>query len=201
MVAGAGVRIDAESFADDSFSIFLQLEQLRFHAALFVQRAFALRDDDLRAFFFCRERFLQGVAHHHQVVGARDCPHPFDTDSTNRVGNRELRCANGVRGLRGKDVLTARGGGVAVVYYDQDVVTLIENGVAHTACQTVVPEPAIAHKTDRALAGFLRVQRSGAGPTETVAHRRRANIERRKDREEVAPDVASNVVWTQFTLD
>ena len=101
---------------------------------------------------------------------------------------------------RGGDVLAAGRGRIAVVDDDQDVVALVEHGVADAAGQPVMPEAAVAHHRDGALAG-LHVERRGAGGAEAVAHRGGADVERREDREQVAADVGADVMRAEFALD
>jgi hypothetical protein len=81
-----------------------------------------------------------------------------------------------------------------------DLVALVEDGVADAAGQAVVPEPAVAHDRDAAPVGVLRVQRGGAGRPEAISHRRRAEIERRVDGEQMAADVGADVVFTGLPL-
>ena len=51
------------------------------------------------------------------------------------------------------------------------------------------------------LLGFFGVERGGACPAEPVAHGGGADIERRQDREQMAADVAADVVRPELALD
>ena len=51
-----------------------------------------------------------------------------------------------------ENVLAAGGGGVGVVHHHQQAVVPVEDRVADTAGEAVVPEAAIAHDADGALA-------------------------------------------------
>ncbi len=84
--------------------------------------------------------------------------------------------------------------GVTVVDNDQDVVALVEDSVADATGEAVVPETAVAHEADGALAGFFRVESGGAGPTEAVSHRGSTDVERRQRGKQMAADVAGHVV-------
>ena len=70
--------------------------------------------------------------------------------------------ARGVSGLGRQDVLSAGGRGVAVVDDDRQVVGAVEHRVGDAAGQPVVPEAAVAHDADRALAAGA-VERRGTG--------------------------------------
>src|SRR5262245_62383527 len=96
--------------------------------------------------------------------------------------------------------LSAGGGRVAVVHHDQHVVALVEDGVADARGKPVVPEPAVADQRDGALVARA-VERGGARRAEAVSHGGVAEIERRQDREQVAADVATDVMWTKLALD
>ena len=69
-----------------------------------------------------------------------------------------------------------------------------------TPIEPVVPEAAVAHHRDRALAA-VGVERGGAGAAEAVAHGGVADVERRQDREQVAADVAAHVMRAELALD
>ena len=146
------------------------------------------------------QRLLQRVAHQRHVVGVVDGPRPGDADAAHRGLDRVLGVARRARMERGGDVLPAGRGRIAVVDDDQDVVALVEHRVADAAGQAVMPEAAVAHHRDGALAG-LDVQRRSACGAKAVAHGRRADIERREDREQVAADIGADVMLSQFALD
>src|SRR6202011_3032170 len=110
------------------------------------------------------------------------------------IRNRQLGRANRIAGRRGQNILPARGRGVTVVDHNQNVVALVEHGIANTTGQSVVPETAVTHEADGALRGFLGVESGGARPSQTVAHGRSADVERRQDRKEVTTDVAAYVM-------
>ncbi|MCY1226862.1 hypothetical protein D9M72_391120 [compost metagenome] len=101
---------------------------------------------------------------------------------------------------RGQDVLPTGGGRVAVVDHDGQVVALVEHRVGDAAGQAVVPEAAVAHHGDGALAAG-RVQGRGAGAAQAVAHGGVAQVERRQDREQVAADVGAHMVLADLALD
>src|SRR5690606_29313577 len=104
-----------------------------------------------------------------------------------------------IGGAGRQNVLPARGGGVEVVDDDDDAVVLVEDGVAYAGCQAVVPEAAVAHDGDGAL-GRRHVEGRGAGGAQAVAHGRGAQVEGRQNREQMAADVAGDVVFAQFFL-
>ncbi len=56
-------------------------------------------------------------------------------------------------------LLATGGGGIIVIHHDQQVVGLVEHGIADTAGEPVVPEPAVAHDPDGPAISVLRVQR------------------------------------------
>ncbi len=181
MIAGAGVRVDAEPFADHALPFFGHFRHQRLYAALFVEGAFALRDDHLWAALFGGECFDEGVAHFGDVVSARDRAHPFHAYAAHGVRDREFRLSNRIaRGGR-QNILAAGCGCVAVVDDDEQAIALIEDRVADAAGEPVVPETAVAHEADGALVGFFGVERSGACPAESVTHCGGADIERRQD--------------------
>ena len=72
MIAGAGVGIDAEALAHHALAAVGGLAPQRADAALLVQHAFGLRDDDLRALLLGGQRLAQRVAHQRDVVGVGD---------------------------------------------------------------------------------------------------------------------------------
>ena len=89
MVACAGVVIDAEPVAHDALAVFLALFSKGLYAALLVQHAFRLGDDDLRAAFSRWSALPQGVAHLRDVIGARrSCETHFHADATDRPLDR-----------------------------------------------------------------------------------------------------------------
>src|SRR5262249_54566086 len=70
--------------------------------------------------------------------------------------------------------------------------------ISDAAGQAVMPEASVAHHADRALVGLAGVECGSARPAETIAHRRRAQIEWREDRKKMAPDVAAHMMRAQF---
>ena len=94
---------------------------------------------------------------------------------------------------RGHDVLPAGRGRIEIVDDHDDAVVLVVDGVADAGGQAVVPEAAVAHDRDRLLVG-LDVEGRGRRRSEAVAHRSAADIERRQDREQMAADVAGDVM-------
>src|ERR1700723_4491066 len=63
MIAGAGIGINAEPFANHPLPFLGHFGHERLDAALFVEGALALRDDHFWPAFFCGESFDEGVAH------------------------------------------------------------------------------------------------------------------------------------------
>src|ERR1700749_167729 len=72
MIAGAGIGINAEPFANHALPFLGHICHQRLYAALFVESAFALRDDHFGTTLFCGECFDEGVAHFRNVVSACD---------------------------------------------------------------------------------------------------------------------------------
>ena len=62
-----------------------------------------------------------------------------------------------------------------------------------------MPEAAVADHRDRPLVGF-DIEGGGRGRAEPVAHRGRADIERRQRREQVAADIGGDVVFAELLL-
>src|SRR5690606_24835992 len=140
------------------------------------------------------------AAHALDVVGAPDRPDPLDADAAHRVLDLVSGTAGAVLGARRRNVLAAGRRGVVVLDHDGDVVALVEHGIGDAAGEPVVPETAVAHDADRALASG-HVQRAGRGRAEAVAHRRVPDVERRPDREQVAADVGADVVLAELALE
>src|SRR6187401_1636479 len=93
---------------------------------------------------------------------------------------------------RRKNVLAASRRRVVIVDDENDAVLLVEDGIADGTRQAIVPEATIAHYRDRPLAGF-DIEGRVRGRPQAIAHGRRANIERRHDREEVATDISADM--------
>ena len=146
------------------------------------------------------QRLLQRVLHLRHAVGARDGLDPLHAHAAHGALDRMLRRADRVLGPRGQDVLPAGGRGVAVVHDQQHVVGAVEHRVAHAAGEPVVPEAAVAHDADGALAGLGGVERRGTGPAQAVAHGRGADVEGRQDREQVTADVAADVMRSELAF-
>src|SRR5262249_24825749 len=150
VVAGAGVGIDAETFAHHALAAFQTFAHERPHAALLVEHAFGLGDDDLGAFDRRGKRLLERSAHLADVIGARDGAHPIDAAAAHGLLDRVFGRAHAVVGGGGRHILSAGGRRVAVVDHDQDVVALVEDGVADARGESVVPEAAVADERDGA---------------------------------------------------
>jgi hypothetical protein len=198
MVAGAGVRIDAEPFAHDALAVLDRLGHQRLDAALAVELAFRLRDQHLGPLFGRHQRIADRIAHPCDVIGARHRPGPADADAAHRLFDRVVGLAVRRLGARGQDVLPARRRGITVVDDDRQIVVLVEDGIADAGGQAVMPEPAIAHDGNRTL--VTRFERRRAGGAQPIAHRGVADVERRQDREQVAADVGRDVERAQFLL-
>ena len=141
MVAGAGVGIDPEALADDALAGFHRLRRQRALAALAVQHAFGLGDDDLRTFRRRRQRLLQRFARLGDVVGVAQRAHPADADAAHRLLDRVLGRADVVVRRRGEEVLAAGGGRVAVVDDDVYVVAAVEDGIADQDTRPLCQKP------------------------------------------------------------
>src|SRR5690606_24472190 len=148
-----------------------RLAHQRTLAPLAVQHALGLSDQHLRSLLRRGQRLLQRAAHALDVVGAPDRPDPLDADAAHRVLDLVSGTAGAVLGARRRNVLAAGRRGVVVLDHDGDVVALVEHGIGDAAGEPVVPETAVAHDADRALASG-HVQRAGRGRAEAVAHRR-----------------------------
>src|SRR6266700_6544060 len=81
-----------------------------------------------------------------------------------------------------------------------DIVRFVEHRVTDRGGQAIVPESAIAEERDRALVG-LGVERRGSRTAEAVAHRGRADVERRQDREQVTADIAAHMMGAELAFD
>ena len=99
VIAGAGLRVDAEAFADDALALLHAPGDERLLAPRPIQRALALGDDDLGALVSRGEGFLEQVAHLVYLEGIRHGPGPLDPDATNRLFDGVLRRAQRIRGL------------------------------------------------------------------------------------------------------
>ena len=196
VVAGAGVGVDAEALAHDALAGGDRLAHQRLLAALLVEHALATarsapsgpsRSSSAppSARRACRRR---------RRCGASCCTHFTPTPRTAcSIAWPVLRV--GFVRVRRQDVLAAGRRGVVVVDDDRQVVAAVEDRVGDAAGQAVVPEAAVAHHRDRALASPpAALSADGAGGAEAVAHRRVAEVERRQDREQVAADVGADVV-------
>jgi hypothetical protein len=86
-----------------------------------------------------------------------------------------------------------------VVDDQHDAVALVEDGIADARRQTVVPEAAVAHDRNGALAG-LDIERRGGGRPKTITHRRRADVEWRHDREQVAADIRRDMMRSHLAF-
>ena len=80
MISGAGIRIDAEPFMNDALAGLDRFADLGPLAPLLVQHAFGLGDDDFGTWRGGCQRFLQGLAHLGDVIGASERPDPIDPD-------------------------------------------------------------------------------------------------------------------------
>ena len=103
------------------------------------------------------------------------------------VGARRIERA------RGRDVLAAGRRRVEIVDDHDHAVLLVVDGVGDAGGQPVVPEAAVANHRDRLLAGF-DVERGGRRRAQPVAHGRRADVEWRQAGEQMAADVAGDLV-------
>src|SRR6202020_8441 len=123
-----------------------------------------------------------------------------DAYAAHCVGDRELCGANGIaRGGR-QNVLPTGRGCVAVVEHHQHALIPVKHSVSHPAGQPVVPEASIAHDADRPLIAFARVESRSPSPSQTISHGCGTKIEGRKDRKQMAADIAAHVMWAQFSL-
>src|SRR5262249_23951506 len=130
VVDGAGVRIDAKALAHHALAAFHSFAHEPPPAALLVEHAFGLGGDYPGAFARRGRRLLGGFAHFADVVGARDGAPPVDADAAHGLLDRVLGRAHAVVGGGGRHVLPAGRRRVAVVDHDQDVVALVEDGIA-----------------------------------------------------------------------
>ncbi len=170
MVAGAGVGIDAEALAHHAAAAFHLLACQRAFSPLLIEHAFGLGDDDLRALGRGGQRLSQRIPHLGDIVGAGERAHPSHADAAHRLLDRVPGGADRVVGGGREHVLSAGGGGIAVVDHDHHVVALVEHGIADARGETVVPEAAVAHERDGALTSH-RIERGRARAAEAVAHR------------------------------
>ncbi len=177
----------------------IALASRRLHAALLVEHAFGGGDDDLRPLVLRRQRLAQSVAHPADVVGAVDLPHPVRADALDRVDDAVVGLAARIERARGGNVLPAGRGRIKVVDDERHAVVLVEHGVADRGGQAIVPEAAVAEHRDRTLAR-RHVEGRGRGRAQAVAHRRRADVEGRQDREQMAADVGGDVMRPELLL-
>ncbi len=153
MIARAGVGVHAETRAHHAAAARNGALLLGTLAALPIQHAFRGCDDDLGALLGRGHRLLERAAFMRvEIVGAIDDTQPFDADALYRLGDRMFRALRAVTGARGENVLAARGRRIAVVDDHQHIVGFIEHPVADARGEAVVPEAAIAHHRDGALA-------------------------------------------------
>src|ERR1700728_4150947 len=103
-------------------------------------------------------------------------------------------------GLRRRNVLAARGCGIAVVHDDGNGIVLVEHGISDAAGQAVVPEAAVPHDGYGAFAPLAAAQRRPARGPQPIAHDARAHIEGRQRRKGVAADVPAHMHPAQFLL-
>src|ERR1700728_3624051 len=102
-------------------------------------------------------------------------------------------------GDRGRVVLAAGSDRIAVVDDDLNTVIPVDDGIADRGNQAIMPESAVAQDRDGPLATGGS-QCRGAGASQSIAHDGIADIERRQGREQMAPDVATDMVMAQFAL-
>ncbi len=197
MIAGTHVLIDTELLRDPSLAGFYGLGEKRLHATLLVEHAFGRGDDDLRSLRLRGERVAQHVAHPLHVVGAVDVSRPAHAEALQRRDDGVVGRAARIERAGGGDILAAGRRRVVVVDDEDHAVLLVENGIADRRGQAVVPEAAVTHHRDRALAG-LDVEGRGGRRSEPVAHGRRADVERRQDRKEMAADIGRDVMRTEL---
>ena len=107
MVTGAGVRVNAKLFTNDTLALFDALLNLRLHSALAVQHAFTLRHDHLGAFGLSGQGITKGASHLIKAVGVRDGFDPVHPDTFDSFFNRVVGASNGVDGFGRQNVLAA----------------------------------------------------------------------------------------------
>ncbi len=197
VVATAHGCVHTEFFLDHTFTPLDRRRNLRLHAALLVEHAFALGDHHLGALEVGGQRLLQGGLHRVDVVGVVHGAHPLHAHAAHRCLDRVLGAAVLVVDARGQQVLPAGGSRVVVVHDHDHAVGLVEHRIADAAGQAVVPETAVTHHRDRAFAR-CHVECGRAGRPQAVAHGGRAQVERRHGREQVAADVARDVVHAEL---
>ena len=199
VVAGAGVRVHPEPLPDDPGSALDRLLHRRLHPPLAVELAFGLGDDDLRPLLPAGQRLAQGLPHFANIIGPGERPHPGRADAADRGLDRVPGPPDRVGAARGQEVLAAGRRRIAIVDDQRHAVVLVEHGIADPGRKPVVPEAAVAHHRDRAPVAGLE-GRGASGP-QAVPHRRVADVERRKDREEMAADVGRHVELPELALE
>ena len=181
---------------DDAFAALDRLTHQRPHAALAVQLALAVRDDNLGAALGGVQRLAQHLERRAHVVGAGALD-PLDADALDGLDDRVIALAVLVGSAGREDVLAAGRRRIAVVDDDGEVVVLVEDRVTDAAGEAVMPEAAVAHDGDRALAA-VGTERRGSRSAQPVAHDAVAHVEGRQRRERMAADVRADVQRTEL---
>ncbi len=177
-----------------------RLSQLRLFAALAVEHALALRDDDFGPLLGRGQRLAQRVAHRGDVVGAGDAANPFHADAAHGVGDGKPRRAvglprarTGCPARRWPRCSRCRPPPARLSLW---LNTALPTPLVRPLCQKP-PSPMMLIVR---LAGFGRVERRRTGPAQAVAHGGGADVEGRQDGEQVTADVAAHVMLAQFAL-
>ena len=159
MVAIAHVFINAIFHTHNTLALFEQPGQPGLDAALALELAFTLGNDDFQTMEVGRQRFGQGLPHLVNMVGVHRAQ-PFDAQAGQGVFNRLVAVCQalqfvagielGVIAGRRNNVLCAGGRCVAIFEDQQHRIITVEQRRLHAGEQPVVPKPAIAHDGQRA---------------------------------------------------
>ena len=199
MVATAHGGVHAKFFLNHPLAALHRSRHLRLDAALLVKHAFALRNHHLGALEVGAQGLFQRGLHGLDIVGVVNRAHPLHTNAPHRTLDRVLRAPVLVVGTGRQQILAACSGRVVVVHDHNHAVSLVEHRVANATGQAVVPEAAVAHHRDRALARRY-IECSRTGRAQTVAHGGRTQMKRRHSGKQMAADVGRDVVHAQLLL-
>src|SRR5690625_5243446 len=153
MVAGTGILIDTEAVTHHAFAFLDLAAENRLFAALPVQHALGLGDDDLGSGLVRCHRFAQGVAHFRHFIGVGLKLDPFGAHAAHRLFDRLFGVAYPIHAwcIRGQEILATGRRSIVVIDDDEDIIVLVEYRIADTAGQTVVPETTVTDNADAAL--------------------------------------------------
>ena len=192
VVAGAGVRVDAEPGADHPVAGIERLAHQWPQSALLGDLALRLGDDHLQPLLGRGQRLVQKPFHLADLVGVL-LAHPLDAEPLDGALHRHDRVVGHVAaGGGGRQMLLAGGRGIAVGHDDQHRIVAVIGRPGDAGGEPVMPEPAVAHDRDRA-AVEMRRDAGRAGEAEPVAGDRVAEPEGRQRGEGVAADIGRDM--------